>query len=164
MEPTTKSQERKLYKIFVGSLILKGLNASFECVIGAALFFIKPTAITKLAVILTQGELVEDPNSALANYILKIAHNFSVSSHTFLIYYLLIHGVIKLLLIGGLLMDKKWSYPLAMIILSLFVIYQIFQYTYTPSWWLLALTVFDLFILVLVYHEYRYGRKLRAVL
>lgn len=157
-----KSQERKLYKVFIWSLVLKGLNAVAECAIGLTLLFITPNEITKLAVILTQGELVEDPDNPFANYIVTIAHNFSINSHTFLISYLLIHGIIKLFLIGGLLLDKKWSYPLAMVILSLFVVFQLFQYFSTPSAWLLVLTLFDLFILGLVYNEYRYGRKIRV--
>jgi uncharacterized membrane protein len=161
---TDTSREQKLYKVFIGSIIVKGLDACFECAIGIALIFVNPNAVTKLAVVLTQGELVEDPSSATANYILKIAHSYAISSHTFLIWYLLIHGVIKLFLVGGLLLDKKWSYPLAIVILSLFAIYQVIQYAYTPAIWLLLLTIFDVFIVALVYYEYTYGRKIRAVL
>ncbi len=159
-----KKEESRIRKIFVWSITIKGINAVVECVVGIALIFISPNIVTKIAVILTQGELVEDPDSAVANYILSLAHNFSINSHTFLIWYLLIHGIIKIFLITALLYDKKWSYPLALAILSIFAVYQLIQYFYTPGLWLLLLTLFDLFIIGLVYNEHRYGRKIRGVL
>ncbi len=160
----TKPEERKIHKVFIVSIILKGLNACIEFAIGISLFFATASDITRLSVIITQGELVEDPGNPVANWILLVAHDFSISSHRFLAYYLLFHGVIKLFLICGLLLNKRWSYPLAIVILTLFALYQVVQYFYTPSLWLLALTLFDVFILILIYHEYKYGRKTRAVL
>jgi uncharacterized membrane protein len=163
-EKPTKREERQIHKVFLWSIAIKGFDAVVESAAGVALIFVKPSVAIKLAVILTQGELVEDPNSAIANYIVKVANDFAISSHTFLIWYLIIHGVIKVILVGGLLLDKKWSYPLAIAVLSIFAGYQILQYTYTPSLWLLVLTLFDFFVLALIWHEYRYGRKIRGVL
>ncbi|MEI6057697.1 MAG: DUF2127 domain-containing protein [bacterium] len=163
-EKPTKSEENKLHRIFMWSIGLKGVNALVECLVGFSLFFINTNEIMRVTTFLTQGELLENPDSVVANYILNTANNFAVSSHTFLIYYLLIHGAIKVFLIGGLLLDKKWAYPFAIVVLALFAAYQMFQYFYTPGLWLLALTMFDLFILALIYNEYRYGRKIRGVL
>ena len=49
-----------------------------------------------------------------------------------------------------------WAYPLAITVFSLFGIYQIFEFTRTGSVWLLVLTLFDIFIIILTGHEYKY--------
>jgi uncharacterized membrane protein len=42
--------------------------------------------------------------------------------------------------------------------LGLFIAYQVYRYTYTHSVGLVLLTVFDLFVMVLIWHEYRLVR------
>lgn len=61
----------------------------------------------------------------------------------------------KLALVIGLLREKLWAYPASLIALALFIAYQLYRYAFTNSVGLLALTVFDLFVMLLVWHEYR---------
>ena len=108
---------------------------------------------------ITADELSDDPNDFWANFLVHGAQSFSLSSQHFLAFYLLSHGVIKGFLVLALFKEKLWSYPLAMVIFSLFGGYQIFEFTRTGSLWLLVLTVLDIFIIILTWHEYRYMRK-----
>lgn len=50
-------------------------------------------------------------------------------------------------------------YPLSLIALGAFIVYQLYRYSYTQSFGLILLTVFDLIVIVLVWHEWRLLRK-----
>jgi len=43
--------------------------------------------------------------------------------------------------------------------MSLFIFYQLYRFFYTPSLGLIVLTVFDLIVMVLIWHEYRLSRR-----
>jgi uncharacterized membrane protein len=66
-------------------------------------------------------------------------------------------------LIVGLLRNKLWYYPIAIVVFILFVAYQIFRFQITHSIWLLAITAVDAVVIVLTWHEYWYLRQLRRV-
>jgi uncharacterized membrane protein len=75
---------------------------------------------------ITQEELIEDPNDFIATHLLAMAQHFSVNSKNFYAFYLLSHGVVKLLLVVGLLKNKLWSYPASLVVLGLFITYQLY--------------------------------------
>jgi uncharacterized membrane protein len=90
-----------------------------------------------------------------------MALGFSVSDRHFYAFYLLSHGLIKIFLVAGLLRNKLWAYPAALVVMSLFILYQLYRYTYTQSFGLIVLSVFDIVVIALIWHEYRILRKLR---
>jgi uncharacterized membrane protein len=112
---------------------------------------------------LTQDELIEDPNDFIATHLLSMAQEFSVDTKNFYAFYLLSHGIVKLALVVGLLRNKLWSYPASLVVLELFIIYQIYRFYYTQSVGLVVLTVFDVFVMVLIWHEYRLMRLHHSV-
>jgi uncharacterized membrane protein len=69
------------------------------------------------------------------------------------------HGVVKLWLIIGLLRQKLWYYPLAAAVFGLFIVYQLYRYSFTNSLWLLVLSAVDVAVIALTWHEYRYLRS-----
>lgn len=85
--------------------------------------------------------------------------NLSVSAQDFAALYLLAHGVTKLWLIIGLLRQRLWYYPTALIVFSLFIAYQLYRYSFSHSIWLLLITVLDVVIIGLTWHEWRYLRR-----
>ncbi len=95
--------------------------------------------IVSLINALTQEELVEDPNDIFANYLRTSAHSFSISDQHFYAFYLLSHGVIKLFLVIGLLRNRLWAYPASLIVLGLFIAYQLYRFSDTQSVGLIAL-------------------------
>jgi uncharacterized membrane protein len=102
---------------------------------------------------LTQDELIEDPNDFIATHLLSMAQKFSVDTKNFYAFYLLSHGIVKLALVVGLLTNQLWSYPASLVVLTLFIIYQIYRFYETQSLGLIVLTAFDLFVMVLIWHE-----------
>lgn len=152
-------KEQRIHQIFELSVLLKGAHALIECISGVALALISTTAIATLASSVTQEELIEDPHDFVANHLLVWAHGFSVGTKTFYAFYLLSHGVVKLSLVAGLLRGKLWSYPTSLVVLGLFIIYQLYRFSYTHGIGLLVLTVFDVVVIGLIWHEYRLVKR-----
>ena len=151
--------ERRIHQIFQISVFLKGAHAVIECVGGLALALVSTNTIVALVNAMTQEELVEDPDDFVATHLLQMAQNFSISSKHFYAFYLLGHGIVKLGLVIGLLRNQLWSYPASLVVLSLFIVYQLYRYLYSQSAGLILLTVLDLVVMLLVWHEYRLVRR-----
>jgi uncharacterized membrane protein len=147
-------KESRIHQIFEFSLLAKGAHAAVEIAGGVALYFINAEFIKSWAKLLTQEELIEDPGDLVANYLLGLAQTFSVGSQAFYAFYLLSHGIIKILLVAGLLRGKLWSYPASLAALALFIVYQLYRYSYTHSAGLIVLTIFDFLMMALIWHEY----------
>jgi uncharacterized membrane protein len=141
--------------LFKVSVALKGIHALIECTGGLALVLVSTAAIQKLVAWATQDEIAEDPGDFIAGHMLAWAQTFSVSTKNFFAFYLLSHGVVKLVLVWGLLRDRMWAYPASLIVLGLFIAYQVYRFALTESLGLVVLTIFDLIVIVLIWHEYR---------
>jgi uncharacterized membrane protein len=151
--------ERRIHQIFEISILLKGAHALIECAGGIALAFVSTRTIVDLVNRFTQEELVEDPKDFVATHLLAWAQGFSVQTEHFYAFYLLSHGVVKLFLVAGLLRNRLWSYPAALVVMGLFIVYQLYRYFANGGAGLIVLTVFDLFVIALIWHEYRLMRR-----
>lgn len=151
--------ERRIHQVFEVSVLLKGAHALIECLGGIVLALVSTNTIAKVINLLTQDELIEDPHDFVATHLLAWAQNFSVGTKTFYAFYLLSHGIVKSLLVVGLLRGKLWSYPTSLVVLGLFVAYQLYRFSYTHGAGLIILTVFDVFVMGLIWHEYRLVRR-----
>ncbi len=154
--------ERWVHLAFVVTLDFKALFALAETVSGVGAFFLSHNVLVALARVVTRHELLEDPHDLLANYVFHAAQHVSASSTRFIGIYLASHGLVKLGLVAALLMRKLWAYPLAMVVFALFIAYQVYRYTLTAAPSLVFLTVVDLVVIVLTWHEYRYLRGVLA--
>jgi len=68
------------------------------------------------------------------------------------------HGIAKPLPVIRVPRNKLWSYPASLIILGLFIVYQLYRFSYRHGAGLILLTVFDIFVMGLIWHEYRLMR------
>lgn len=155
MEPTLK--ERRITELFRISVMLKGAHALLE-IIGGVLFLViapKISLIPQLVASFTQEELANDPNDLVANFLLHTANQLSISSDLFAAFYLLSHGIIKIILVIALLKNKLWAYPWSLVVLGIFIAYQLYRFTDTHSVFLILLTVFDLAVMYLIWREYK---------
>ena len=153
--PSKNGAHETLDRFFYVSIWLKGLHAAFEVVGGIALFFTSPEFILRVVALMTQDELANDPNDFIATTLLHAAENISVSSERFAAAYLLSHGAVKMFLVIGLLRNRYWAFPAALVMFGGFILYQLYRFTFTHSLGLIALTVFDLAVMWLIWREYR---------
>jgi uncharacterized membrane protein len=155
--------ERRIHQFFVVSVLLKGAHALMECIGGVALYLVSTDTIEAVVARATQEELIEDPNDLVATHLLSAAQHFSVGTKSFYAFYLLSHGLIKLLLVVGLLRAQLWSYPASLVALAGFIVYQLYRFSYTHAVGLILLTVFDLIVMALIWHEWRLMRRTSVV-
>lgn len=149
----TRSSAREL--LFRISVMLKGLHAAVEIAAGVALLAIGPRVLLRVMAALTQDQLAEDRRDVIANAIYHVVQNLALGGKNFAAYYLLSHGIIKILLVGALLKGKLWAYPLAEAVFGAFIAYQLYRFTFTRSVGLIALSLFDAVVLWFIWREYR---------
>jgi uncharacterized membrane protein len=138
------------------SLYLKGLDGVFEMLGGILLLLVNPAEINHWAVRLTRSELSEDPHDFLANHILKTAYSLTGKALVFGAVYLLAQGVVKVVLVWQVFLDRVWAYLALIVVVGLFAVYQIYRLAAVKfSAGLFLLTLFDLLIIYLTQREYR---------
>ena len=73
--------------------------------------------------------------------------------------YLLLHGAVKVVLVIALLLNKLWARPCMIIILLIFIGYQLYRIVLNPRVGLVVLTVSDALIVALTWREYLRQRR-----
>ena len=156
---TPAMREKRIHQIFVVSVALKGFHALIEIVSGIALYLVSTATIVQSINGWSYDEIVEDRHDWVATHLLEFARTFSVAEHHFYAFYLLSHGLIKSVLVVGLLREKLWAYPASFAVFGAFIAYQLYRYSFTHDIALILLSIFDLFVIYLAVHEYRLLRK-----
>ena len=150
-----------VHAAFRMSLVLKGAIALTEVAAGFLAYLVTPQFVLNLVQTITRTELTEDPRDFVANQLLHAAQGMSVSGQRFAAFYLLGHGVVKLWLIIGLWRERLAYYPIAIGVFGLFIVYQMYRYSFTRSVLLLLITRVDVVVIWLVWMEYRNLRQIR---
>ena len=140
--------------LYIG-LGIKAINALIEFIGGFLMLTLSHERLNRLIHLIALPELREDPRDVVMNYFIVIGQNLSISSQHSVAIYLLLHGAIKLAVIGLLWKKIMWSYPLAMLVFGLFVAYETYSYVNTQSVLLLLTIIIDLAIIIMIVLEYR---------
>lgn len=153
--------EITLYRLFEASIVGKGIFAVLDILAATFLYFSGPSTITNMIAVAAQGELLEDPDDRLVQFFLQSTSHFSADMTTFAILYLFAHGIINAIFVIGLFKEKHWAFVFGLVTMCIFMLYQIYRLSLSFSPWLLALTIFDIGVIYLVWHEYRhiYGKR-----
>lgn len=144
-----------LDKAFAIGLGLKALDAIVELVSGSLLLFVSPEQLQSWVRGIFAPESREGANGFVATYLLHWATHFQQGAVLFAAIYLILHGVAKLVVVVEVLRGKSWAYLGLIILLAVFVVYQIYHMAMTglsPGY--LLLTALDLIIIALTSVEY----------
>ncbi|HEY5232120.1 MAG TPA: DUF2127 domain-containing protein [Verrucomicrobiae bacterium] len=150
-----KTQKTHIHFLFQIGVVFKGIDGVLEAVTGGALFFVSPASLRGLVGWLTQGELQEDPTDFVANHLVDFFRHLSINTKHFASVYLLTYGITKVVLVAGLLRGKLLAYPTALMVLGLFLCYQVYRAGHNRSLGLGFLSALDLLILILIWFEYK---------
>lgn len=151
----TARTDKQVYKLFRVSVILKGIISAGEIVVGIIAFFVPVTLLTELVASFARSELQSEPGSYIAAHVLTLTQGVPEVSTLFLGLYLLSRGLIKLILVWALLKNQLWAYPSSLVVLGLFVAYQLYEIERTHSIFVVAITLFDLAVMYFIWREYR---------
>lgn len=143
------------HKGFEIGIFIKLFDGIFEILGAISLVFIKPSNLGNIVAFFTNKEIMEDSNDFIANYLIDISSLYSIDIQYFLITYLLIHGIVKIIIFVLFLKEKKGGFIVASVSLVLFILYQMYHFYLTHSIMMLAFTIMDIILLILVYIEYR---------
>lgn len=149
------TQSRLAHIVFWVGILFKAVDGLLETGGGVFLLTVSGEAMNSLAFKLLRPEFAEDPNDWLANHLLIWIFHLSTDTKVFAIVYLLVHGIIKLVIVGAIWLSQLWAYWLAGIVFSLFVLYQVAYFFLTHSLMMLFLTAVDLVIIALLPPEHR---------
>ena len=141
--------QHRLHQLFIVSVIVKGLHAAIELIGGVTLYLFSTDAIA--------AWLWE--NSHSNDWVERFARTFSSREHAFYAFYLVSHGVVNGLIVGGLLLRKVWAYHATFVVLTLFIAYQLYRFSYTHDIGLIVITIIDLIVMALAWNEYRMFKR-----
>lgn len=148
----TRARTPALERWFDVGVAFKGLEGLLEIVSGAW-YAINPAMLHNAIFRLTAKELLHDPDDRIANALRDLAEHVGSDRHTFAVVYLVAHGVVKVVLAGGLLTNRRWAYPFAIVALLAFAAYQLYRFTHTHAPLLPVTSVLDAGIAWLVWRE-----------
>ena len=150
-------KERRIHGAFLITVVLKGLDGLLEIVLGLLLIF--TDEFSDVVFFLTRNAIIDDPNNFFATHLRALA---SQSHEAFIIggLYLIAHGAVKVFISGSLWRNYVWAYPTAMVIIGLFIFYELIHIFRTGSVPFMCLAVFDIAMFWLVGYEYKHSSHL----
>jgi uncharacterized membrane protein len=144
-----------LDRTFEIGITLKGLDGVIELAGALLVAFVPAHVIMRFVTHLTDKELAKDPNDFIAGHVLQYTNELVGHDKWFAVFFLLTHGLIKVVLVFGLLRNLAWAYPFAFVTLGAFTVYQFWLIATHPTVGIILLTLFDLFIIWLTWREYQ---------
>jgi uncharacterized membrane protein len=151
-----------LDRSFQLSITLKGLDGLLE-IAGAFLFLSHdPARVDALLNAVTFHLLSPSQLSFLAYHLLHASQAIGGRAPYFLFLFLMSHGVAKVTLVTALWFNRMWAYPAMIVMLVLFIAYQLYVMASNPTLFLMLLTLFDVLVIWLTKEEYAKQRSLRG--
>jgi len=142
---SARVQQKRIHQLFQISVALKGLHGLIEVAGGLALALFSTDSILRLLYRVHHHELV--------------TRHFSPGEHHYYVFFFISHGALNLAVAILLLMEKLWAYPVAIAILVLFIVLQLYRFTHVHDPGLIVFSILDVIVIALAAHEYQLLRK-----
>ncbi|MGN6516531.1 MAG: DUF2127 domain-containing protein [Rhizomicrobium sp.] len=136
------------------AVAIKGADGAVETALGLLIAIAGTHRLAELILEFIVPELEQHPGSRMLQAADHGATNFSHATGHFAVAYLLIHGLLKAGIAYNLLLEKRWIFVPAFVVLTGFVVFMGARLAEHWSAWLLALALFDMVTLALVIIEY----------
>lgn len=153
-----RTRTEALFRI---AMLVKGIDGALELIGGVLLLVVSQAAVQRVITDVVTHDLLGPPDGSLTRHFVAGTAEFASGDRTFAVLYLLLHGAIKVALVVALVRHWLPAYPVAIVVLGLFVVYEIYRATQTGSVLLPLLAVVDIAVIVLVIREYRALRRAR---
>ena len=151
MTPARRPTDR----LFRLALLVKAVDGAAELVGALVLLAVPGAALASLVKEVVGRDLLGPPDGSLARHFEAGTAEFVSGNRTFAVVYLGLHGVVKLALVAALLREWRPAFPVAVVVLGVFVVYELYRATQTGSVLLPFLAALDVAIIVLIIREYR---------
>lgn len=149
-----------LDRSFQASITLKGLDGLLEIIGGILVLVANQARVNSFVDVITRHSLARNPNAFIATHLLNGSRGIVGHAHYFIFFYLVSHGLAKVILVIALWLNRMWAYPGMILLLVAFILYQLYRMTFAPSWFLVLLTLFDAVVIWLTWAEFKKQRTL----
>ena len=150
------SGRRLAHLAYVVTIAIKGLDGGLETLGGLVIWITGPQRLYRWVFRITAPELYTGDHVRAVEAVRRGAQHLAVTGAHFVVFYLLVHGVLKMALALVLLRGGgRWIYPVGTAILVGFIIFMAHRLTEQWSNWLLGFALFDAMTLALVLNEWR---------
>ncbi|HEY0979884.1 MAG TPA: DUF2127 domain-containing protein [Candidatus Paceibacterota bacterium] len=147
MNPPEETKVQKhLHRAFIATVIMNGVIAVLDILAGF-FFVFKPSIDVYLLGLMQYGGFI----AALSQLVIDMSGRVQLIGA----FYFFSHGAVKLLLVWGLWKTKLWAYPVSIVFLSGFSLYQLYEISVQFSPVVTAFLLFNTVVIILVIQEYR---------
>lgn len=140
-----------LFRVTMTGKIVYG---TLRLILGFALLRLVGSPFSDIFYTLLSHELITDPNDILLQAVMPLLKYLAFPVTYFIAFYILFWGFLDIFLGISLLKDKIWAFPTSLILIGVFVIYEIYRFFHTHSVILACIIVIDLILMWLIYKEY----------
>src|SRR5436190_20977407 len=151
------SKRQAVHWLFDVAVAVKAFNGVLE-IAGGSFLVLKPGWIGSTAETFAAFLLAHHPANWLAQRIGHWSDGLTVDTEHFASTYLIAHGVAKLFIAWGLIREKLWAFPTALIVFGLLILYQMYRFAHTHSTTLAVLIALDVAVCYLIRREYAVRR------
>jgi len=152
---SSTKHEKLFHRFFEIGIWLKGIDGLLEVLGGILFLIVSPVALNYYVLVFTQRDLHNWLGDKLDHWAANLHHGSKLIGGA----YLLGNGVVKVFLAAGILRDKLWCYPAAIVVIGLFICLQIARLFLHFSIPMLTGTVIDIAIVLLIWREYRHVKS-----
>src|SRR5437868_5746604 len=151
------SKRQAVHWMFDVAVLVKAFNGILE-IAGGSFLILKPGWIGSTAEAFAASLLVQHPANWLAQRIDHWAEGLTVGTEHFASAYLIAHGIAKLFIAWGLIRERLWAFPTALVVFGLLILYQMYRVAHTHSLTLALLIAIDIVVCYLIWREYGFRR------
>ena len=147
-------EEKVEHNLFSTVMWIRIIYGLVRVVFGLALLRIVGMSFLDILNYLLDKEIVFNTLNFIYTFTVNwLEHNPMYVTY-FLASYFIFWGTLDTVLSYNLLKDKHWAFPVSLVLIVVFVIYEIFRFTHTHSLMLLWIIIFDIFLFWLIKREY----------
>ena len=151
----SSSAKKHIHLFFDIGVIIKWIDGLLELALGTFLLFEPWGTTPSLLHFLATRELVEDPHDFFATLALHTSTSLSTQVIAAIAIYALSRGIIKIFLSVQLWRERLWAFPVALVVLSTLLLYQLWQAYAAASFLLFSIALVDVGIIILIALEWR---------
>ncbi|MFO1323419.1 MAG: DUF2127 domain-containing protein [Burkholderiales bacterium] len=151
------SKRQAVHWLFDVAVAVKAFDGMLEVAAGTFLA-VKPGWIGPAAEALATNVLSRHPANWIAEAVARWGDGLTMATEHFASVYLIAHGLAKLFISWGLIREKLWAFPTALVVFGLLILYQIHRVIGTHSLTLAVLIALDIAVCYLIWREYGFRR------
>ena len=152
------SKRQAVHWLFDAAVVVKAVNGLLEIAGGLVLVF-KPGWIGPTVASWVVDLMLHHSANRVGQAVVIWGYGLSADTEHFASLYLIAHGVAKAFIAWGLIRERLWAFPTALIVFGLLIAYQIYRFTHTHSITLALLIVVDIAVCYLIWREWGFRRE-----